>query len=286
MNSWGTKLAISAIAMVGIFCQVQGDAEAADSSIYNVQLNDKLISFPDAKPFVDGSSRMQVPIRFLTESMGYKVDWKQEGTQVSVTLSKGNDTVQLKTGDARILINGQAEWMDTKPVLKSDRTFVPIRFATEALDANVSWHAPSLSAIIATDGRAHQALAPTYVPPSEKIIQSAKSYLGVPYLWGGMTPSGFDCSGFTQYVFAKNGLSLPRVSRDQYTVGQSVAKSNLKAGDLVFFSLSQPGVVGHVGIYLGNGEFISAASSRGVSIANINDPYYWGSRYIGAKRTF
>lgn len=114
------------------------------------------------------------------------------------------------------------------------------------------------------------------------IIATSKQYLGVPYLYGGTTPAGFDCSGFVQYVFAKNGITLPRVSRDQYKVGTSVSYSNLRPGDLVFFSLAKNGVVDHEGIYVGNGQFINAASSKGVTIYTLGS--YWNSVYIGAKR--
>jgi cell wall-associated NlpC family hydrolase len=101
-------------------------------------------------------------------------------------------------------------------------------------------------------------------------------------VYGGTTPSGFDCSGFIQYVFAKNGVTLPRVSRDQYKTGSSVSFSNLKAGDLVFFSLAKNGIVDHAGIYVGNGQFINASSSKGVTIYTLGT--YWKSAYVGAKR--
>ncbi|GAB6155164.1 hypothetical protein JCM17380_39150 [Desulfosporosinus burensis] len=114
------------------------------------------------------------------------------------------------------------------------------------------------------------------------IIATGKQYIGVNYLYGGTTPAGFDCSGFVQYVFAKNGISLPRVSRDQYKVGTSVSFSNLQPGDLVFFSLAKNGVVDHDGIYIGNGEFINSASSKGVTIYTLGP--YWQSAYLGAKR--
>jgi peptidoglycan DL-endopeptidase CwlO len=114
------------------------------------------------------------------------------------------------------------------------------------------------------------------------IINTAKSYIGVKYLWGGTTPSGFDCSGYTQYVFAKNGISLPRISRDQYNVGTSVSYQNLKPGDLVFFSLDGDKAIDHVGIFIGNGQFINASSSKGVAIYSMGS--YWNSKYIGAKR--
>jgi len=113
------------------------------------------------------------------------------------------------------------------------------------------------------------------------IIATAKQYIGVNYVFGGTTPSGFDCSGFTQYVFAKNGMHLPRVSRDQYQLGTSVSFNNLQAGDLVFFSFAKNGIVDHEGIYVGNGQFINASSSKGVTIYELGT--YWKSVYVGAR---
>ncbi|MDP4160659.1 MAG: C40 family peptidase [Bacillota bacterium] len=114
------------------------------------------------------------------------------------------------------------------------------------------------------------------------IIATSKKYIGVPYVFGGTTPAGFDCSGFVGYVFSKNGISLPRNSRDQFKVGTSVSRSNLKPGDLVFFSMAKNGVIDHMGIYLGNNQFINAASSKGVTIYTMGP--YWQSSYVGAKR--
>lgn len=123
-------------------------------------------------------------------------------------------------------------------------------------------------------------------PRQEKvnaIMTTSKKYIGIPYLWGGISPeTGFDCSGYVQYVFAKNGISLPRVSRDQYTVGSPVAFNNLQPGDLVFFSIAKNGSVDHDGIYIGNGQFINSSSSKGVTIYDLGP--YWKSVYVGAKR--
>lgn len=117
---------------------------------------------------------------------------------------------------------------------------------------------------------------------AQKIISTGKKYIGVPYVWGGSTPSGFDCSGFVQYVFRQHGISLPRTSAQQYTVGTAVSKTALKAGDLVFFNTSGSGV-SHLGIYLGNGEFLHASSSKGVTVSALSNSY-WAARYMGAKR--
>ncbi len=115
------------------------------------------------------------------------------------------------------------------------------------------------------------------------IVATAQKYIGVPYKWGGTSPStGFDCSGFVQYVFAQNGITLPRISRDQYLVGKAVSFVNLQPGDIVFFSMARNGVVDHDGIYIGNNQFINASSSKGVAVYSFGT--YWKSVYIGAKR--
>lgn len=114
------------------------------------------------------------------------------------------------------------------------------------------------------------------------IIATANSYIGVPYVWGGTSPKGFDCSGFVCYVFGKYKIWLPRTAANQYTKGIEVSKANLKTGDLVFFTTYASGA-SHVGIYIGNGDFIHASSSKGITISNLSNNYY-KQRYIGAKR--
>lgn len=116
----------------------------------------------------------------------------------------------------------------------------------------------------------------------EKVIASAKSYTGVPYAWGGTSPSGFDCSGFTYYVMRENGLNISRTSSSQYKEGRAVSRSNLQRGDFVFFNTSGSGI-SHVGIYLGNNEFISATSSKGVTTYSLSNSY-WSPKYVGARR--
>ena len=119
-----------------------------------------------------------------------------------------------------------------------------------------------------------------------KVISLAKSLLGKSYVWGAQGPSTFDCSGFTYYVF-KNAanITLPRVSQDQSTYGTYVSKSNLKVGDLVFFDTNgaNDGNVSHVGIYLGNNQFIHASSSKGKVVRSEMSSYYSGA-YVNARR--
>lgn len=106
--------------------------------------------------------------------------------------------------------------------------------------------------------------------------------LGTSYKMGGTSTAGFDCSGFTKYVFKNIGLTLPRTSKAQYQVGTPVSRNNLRSGDLVFFNTFGSGV-SHVGIYVGNGKFAQSSSSRGVTITSLSQAY-WANRYVGAKR--
>lgn len=118
---------------------------------------------------------------------------------------------------------------------------------------------------------------------AKKIVKAAKGYSGIPYVWGGASPGGFDCSGFTSYVYGKNGITIPRVSADQFNNGKWVDKSSLLPGDLVFFTTYKAGP-SHVGIYLGNSQFAHASSSAGkITISDMNNPYY-SQRYLGARR--
>ena len=116
----------------------------------------------------------------------------------------------------------------------------------------------------------------------QAIVSTAKQFMGVPYVFGGTTPSGFDCSGLVQYVFKLNGLSIPRLADEQYNLGKEVKRSQLVAGDLVFFTTYTAGV-SHCGIYVGNGNFLHASSSRGVRIDSL-DNEYWKPRFVGARK--
>ncbi|MDR3589995.1 MAG: C40 family peptidase [Negativicutes bacterium] len=117
----------------------------------------------------------------------------------------------------------------------------------------------------------------------EAIVADAQKYMGVPYVWGGVTPDGWDCSGFTQYVMKEVGITLPRTAAEQFAVGTPVDKDKLQTGDLVFFTTYKPGA-SHVGFYMGNGKFIHASSvAKEVTISPLDGAYYV-AHYIGARR--
>ena len=116
----------------------------------------------------------------------------------------------------------------------------------------------------------------------EEILAFAKSFMGVPYVFGGTTPSGFDCSGFLQYVFKQHGINIPRLADEQYLLGKSVKTSQLSPGDLVFFSTYLPGA-SHCGFYVGNGKFLHASSSKGIAIDSL-DSEYWKPKFLGGKK--
>ena len=119
----------------------------------------------------------------------------------------------------------------------------------------------------------------------EQVVAVAKTLVGVPYRYGGTSPNGFDCSGLVQYAYKEIGVNVPRSTRDQLRYAQSVPVPSLRAGDVLFFRVSDR-KISHVGIYTGDGQFIHAPSSGGrVSYARIDNPF-WKKRLISAGRLY
>jgi cell wall-associated NlpC family hydrolase len=118
----------------------------------------------------------------------------------------------------------------------------------------------------------------------ERLVAEAKNYLGVSYVYGGTSPSGFDCSGFVYYVYRQCGYSITRTATSQNSDGTYVARENLQPGDIVIFYNSAKTAIGHCGMYIGNGQFIHASSGSGkVVISNLSDTYY-NTHYYSARR--
>ena len=134
-------------------------------------------------------------------------------------------------------------------------------------------------------GGSLQGNAQTNPQGESAVVDSARKYLGTPYVWGGTSPSGFDCSGFVQYVLAENGKSVPRTTQEQFAGGQAVDKSNLQAGDLVFYNWQGGTDATHVGIYEGNGKMIHAPHSGDV-VKEVDFNSYGQNAYLGARRYY
>ncbi|AAM24136.1 uncharacterized protein YgiM (DUF1202 family) [Caldanaerobacter subterraneus subsp. tengcongensis MB4] len=168
-----------------------------------------------------------------------------KGTQVEV-LDRQNGWYKVK------LSNGQEGWIY--------REYLSVR-----------------SGVYASRGEVDRSLV-------DKLIDFAKSFLGTRYVYGGSSPKGFDCSGFVSYVFSNFGFSLPRTADEQANVGDTVTRDSLEKGDLVFFRTLGSSIINHVGIYIGDGQFIHASSGAGkVIISPLNEGYYL-SHYVKAKR--
>ena len=203
-----------------------------------------------------GESTSTTATKYVTPSNGLNVR-KGPGTSYSkiATLSKGTEvTVYLTSnGWSKIKANGvegyvSSEYLSsTKPSTNSSST-------SSSVDA---------------------------------VLNLASKQIGKPYVWGAEGPSSFDCSGLTYYVY-KNaaGVTLPRTSIEQSKYGTTISKSNLKAGDLVFFDTDgeNNGVVTHVGIYAGNGQLIHASSSKKEIVKVSMETSYWNNTYVRAKR--
>jgi len=122
-----------------------------------------------------------------------------------------------------------------------------------------------------------------HVGGGDDIVEIARQYLGVPYRFGGMSPSGFDCSGLVKYVYSRASIDVPRDARDQFRILTPISVP--RPGDLVFFKISGD-TISHVGIYSGNFRFIHAPrTGKTVEFADIRNPY-WKQRYAGARTAF
>jgi len=121
----------------------------------------------------------------------------------------------------------------------------------------------------------------------DEILETAKNFLGVKYVWAANGPSAFDCSGFTKYVFKENGINLPRYSGNQAHIGEKIAFSELQKGDLVFFDTEKKfrHKVNHVGIYIGDNKFIHASSAKKrVVITSFAKKKFYRNKFLYARR--
>ncbi|WNR45519.1 stalk domain-containing protein [Paenibacillus roseipurpureus] len=187
-----TSLAVSLAVLAGGFLSpftTQAHAAQAKMDV-KVQVNDDLIHFPDAQPFLDGNHSTQVPLRFVTEKLGYSVDWQKDGTEIKVTLSNNQHTITLVSGQKEASIDNSTVVLDTASQFQNGRVYVPLRFLSSAAGIPVHWDANSNLAILSKDGAYH---APDYqvfestaysADPSENGGYGALDYMGNPLALG------------------------------------------------------------------------------------------------------
>ncbi len=181
------------------------------------------------------------------------------------------------------------EWVEKSYVAQKQQEVAEEKERREREEREAAERAAQAEAAARRSGNAPSSDAdsdPTPVSSSggQAIVDTAMQYLGVPYVWGGTSPSGFDCSGLVQYVCRKNGISVSRVAADQRGDGTYVSRDNLQPGDLVFFSNGSN--IHHVGIYVGNGNMIHAPQTGDVvKISSIETPYRI-NQYAGAVRVW
>jgi peptidoglycan endopeptidase LytE len=235
------------------------------------------------------ASKNGVSVDHLKKINGLKTDSLQIGDRILISQATPvkSSAVQAAPAAGYMVRSGDSLWsiatrfnltvarLKELNGLTSDFLQVGQKLNLGSAAATVALNTPPVSATPSRSGENIQ---------GDRLIEAAAQYLGVPYSYGGQSPSGFDCSGFTSYVFQQFGYSLPRTAAGQYGIGTAVAKADLEAGDLVFFACGGA-QIDHVGIYCGNSRFIHSSSPRsgGVIYSSLLEGYY-GKSYVGARR--
>ncbi|MGM7702942.1 cell wall-binding repeat-containing protein [Pseudalkalibacillus sp. Hm43] len=211
---------------------------------------------------ISGSSRYHT---------GSKVFDKFYGSSTKAFVTTGKNFADALTGS--VLAAKQ-----NAPILLVEQNEIPYEIRKDVRTSRLS----KFSVLGGTSAVSHHVINELKIDVDD-IISTAKAQKGVPYKWGGTSPSGFDCSGFLNYVYDNNGVNIPRTVSDIWNAGKKVKEPVI--GDVVFFETYKSGP-SHAGIYLGDGKFIHSSSSNGVTVSEVNSPYYWGPRYLGSKQIF
>ena len=207
----------------------------------------------------------------------------QQAMQSKLLMQNSLNTAMAKQNQVIASLDAESKkLLSSRSNLQKDVDYTQSLIATQEMEAKYAQQ-DKLRQLPSVQSRSSNFTLPVkFSGSASEIINYAENFLGSPYVWGGTSPNpGFDCSSFVQYSFARFGISLPRVTWDQFNQGSAVAKDNLQAGDLVFFSTYQAGP-SHVGIYMGNGMMIDD-ENRGVVFSNINNSYY-ANKFVGGRR--
>lgn len=230
-------------------------------------------STPEGRPVITNVAEKSEPEKAPEEK---PVAAQSAPLKVEITGDNVNIRKDASTSSARIV---QVDSGRVADVLAQKNGWYKVRFK----HGTIGWVHGDFAKPTSPDAVDAEPKAKVVSGAASSLIDTAKDQIGVRYSWGGTSRSGFDCSGFVQFVFAKHGVKLPRTSIAQSGVGAKVAKSDLLTGDLVFF-ITRGSRVSHVGIYIGDGKFIHASSGGGrVRIDALSSSYY-AKRYAGARR--
>ncbi len=254
---------------------------------------------PPAKQFVKATMRKpgfisgdRISLRMAPAVDGRRIDMFDMATPLTVTADKLG-WYQVTMADGRQgWIRQDFVKLGAPPVALAAALHKQIKLAhsaAHAVESHVARHITSHHFAASTHtsrrhGHSGRSVASVKVPAGSDVVRTAYAYRGTPYHFGGTGRNGFDCSGFTSYVYGKKGVALPHNAAAQFAHGAKVTKGELKPGDLVFFHCGRRGI-SHVGIFVGNGKFVHASSPRsgGVRVDSLNDSYY-KSTFRGARR--
>lgn len=223
-----------------------------------------------------------INLRSAETTNSESLDQLKKATQVTV--------VSENNGWSKVKVNGKEGYIlstllsERKPEVTTSRSAEEPRKQTTTTETKKTETKATTQATTKTETpKTESAPASTGSATGAAIVAKAKTYIGCKYVYGGTSPSGFDCSGFAQYIYKQFGISLNRTAAAQYSNGTAVSRGNLQVGDLVMFGSSASNI-NHVGIYAGNGQIVHAANKqRGVTIDTINSGYY-NTHYVGARR--
>ena len=280
-----TKKCLILAAFVGILgASVQGAYQYGDTGSEIVAIQKKLIAAGyKARETGEYDANTKWAVRLYQKDQGLPVDGILGDTTYKKLMGKPMPSATKTVSKVKEISKKDAELMAQIQAKKQGNSKAITTTVKQQKKPEAQSKAPTVQVKHKVTNHTKKPLRTPPVSGNVKeILTYANTFTGVPYKFGGTTPAGFDCSGYIRHVFQKVGVQLPRQADEQYTVGKKVEKQNLQPGDLVFFETYEPGV-SHSGIYIGDGQFISATSSSGVAVADIDDSY-WGPRYVGAKR--